>query len=77
MVCIDCETIKMNCTNTRERDNVRYRIYVCPECGFKAYTKESEILTKDEFSEAYNVMFAHLDELRGKNEKRNKTIGLQ
>lgn len=79
MLCVDCETVKMKCNNTKEKDNVRYRIYICPVCKLKAYSRETEILTKEEFSEAYNVLFAGLDELaeRRRLENRDKTNSLQ
>lgn len=39
MICENCRT-KLQTKDTREKSNVRYRIYKCPNCGKETGTKE-------------------------------------
>lgn len=42
MICKKC-TGKMICNNSRALDNVRYRRYICADCGSEICTEEREI----------------------------------
>lgn len=39
MKCPKCN-VSAKVTLTREEDNIRYRVYKCPDCGFRFGTKE-------------------------------------
>lgn len=71
MICKEC-SVRLYVSESREKDNIRFRIYTCKECYSLMYTTESENDINPEIFEELMMKLKSEEGRRGRPKKERK-----